>query len=49
MFTDSDNFNGLMYLDLNPNYDKVIPEPATLVLLACGTLALTAFRRGIYR
>ena len=44
-FTDSENLNGLMYLDLNPNYDNVVPEPATLVLLACGTLALAALGR----
>ena len=30
-FTDSDNLNGLMYLDLNPNHDNVIPDSATLL------------------
>ena len=44
-FTDSDNLNGLLYLDLNPNNDTVVPEPAALLLLACGTFALAARRR----
>jgi hypothetical protein len=44
-FTDSDNLNGVMYLDLNPNHDNVIPEPAALTLLACGALALAGRRR----
>ena len=29
-FTDSDNLNGVMYLDLNPDYDNVIPGPEML-------------------
>jgi len=44
-FTDSDNLNGMMYLDLNPAHDNVIPEPAMLALLVCGAMALARRRR----
>jgi len=33
-FTDAGNQNGMMYLDLNGDFDVVVPEPGTLSLLA---------------
>ncbi|MGC9453497.1 MAG: retropepsin-like aspartic protease [Phycisphaerae bacterium] len=37
-FRDADQLTGELLLDLNPDVDVVIPEPATAVLLACGWL-----------
>lgn len=44
-FTDSNNLNGIMYLDLNPAHDNVIPEPGMLGLVVCGLLAMVGRRR----
>jgi hypothetical protein len=45
-FTDAENMNGTMVLDLNPEFDNVIsPEPATLTLLAFAAIPLLKRKR----